>query len=177
MSESVTTYAQLESSRYRVLDAPIMIPGTCAVCGASRTDDRKYVDFGLTVDYVGVMYFCTFCVQELANRMGCLTPEQSSKLEDELDSARQTILNFQAQKVAYDGAIGTLRGTGLFSGVDLSPITDPAHTRISEQDPVAESITDKRTVTRTNKSAKQSDPKQGSDDLPEFGSDDFEFKL
>jgi hypothetical protein len=154
-----------------------MNPGTCAVCGASRNDDRQYVDFGLTVDYIGVIYFCTFCVQELVNRMGCLTREQSEKLENELDSARQTILNFQAEKAAYDGAISTLRGTGLFSGTDLSVITDPAHSIIPEQDIIAEPERPKQDAPGSNQQTEQSDSKQRPDDLSEFGSDEFGLTL
>src|SRR6266542_891445 len=179
MTESVTKYAHLESSRIRVLDNPNMHPGTCVLCGASRNDDRKYVDIGLDIDFVGVIYFCTFCMQELANRLGCLMPDQTKKLEDELDSARQTIINFQAQKAAYDDAIGKLRGTGLFSDTDpnLSTITWPTVDPVAEQEPVAEPVGSKQDVTRPNKSTKQSNSKQGPNDIPESGSYDFGISL
>jgi hypothetical protein len=177
MSESITTYAQLESSRIQILDAPILNPGTCALCGSSSTGDRKYADLGITVDYVGVIYFCTFCLQEVANRVGCATPEQTKQLEDELDAARQTILEFQAQKAAYDDAIGTLRSTGLFSNTDLSSIIDSAHAPATEQDIISEFEQPKQDAPRFNKSTKQSNSKQRSDDIPESGSDDFNFGL
>ncbi len=177
MTESVTKYAHLESSRIRVLDNPNMHPGTCVLCGASRNDDRKYVDIGLDIDFVGVIYFCTFCMQELANRLGCLMPDQTKKLEDELDSARQTILEFQTQKAAYDDAIGTLRNTGLFSGIDLSSITSPTANPVAEQIPVAEPVGSKQDAIRSNKSTKQSNSKQGPNDIPESGSYDFGISL
>jgi hypothetical protein len=177
MTESITTYAQLESSRIRILDAPILNPGTCALCGASRTDDRKYVDFGLTVDYVGVIYFCTFCMTELANRVGCATAEQTKKLEDELNSARQAILDFQAEKAALDDAISTLRSTGLFSGTDLSPITNPANPPVAESGNIQDVVSTESKSNRSNKSTKQSDSEQGSVSISKSGSDDFTFGL
>lgn len=45
-------------------DEPLMSPGKCANCGASGRD-RKYVDFGLTVELYGVVYICSICVGEL----------------------------------------------------------------------------------------------------------------
>jgi hypothetical protein len=177
MAESITTYAQLESSRISILDAPILAPGICVLCGSSNTEDRKYADTGITVDFIGVIYFCTFCLRETANRLGCATAEQTKQLEDELDAARQTILEFQSQKAAYDDAISTLRSTGLFSGTDLSSIINPAHTPVTEQDISSEFERPKQDAPRSNKSTKQSNSKQGSNDVPESGSDDFSFGL
>lgn len=41
-----------------------MSPGKCANCGATGRD-RKYVDFGLTVELYGVVYICSICIGEL----------------------------------------------------------------------------------------------------------------
>lgn len=169
MSESVTVYADLASSKFVVLSAPINAPGICAVCGTSRTDDRQYVDFGLTVDYVGTIYFCSFCIQELCNRMGCLTQEQSKQLEDQLDAAKQEILSFQRQKVAYDDAIASLRATGLFDS-DSNNL-DVGVSQPVQDEPIIQSGSSKTSQgtdtksSRANSKAKQSDPKQGSSDI------------
>lgn len=167
-AEVMPTFAQVSGSRVQILDAPSQLPGTCAICGTSRNDDRKYVDLGLTVDYVGVIYFCTFCMTELINRLGCLTQEQSAVLKDEVDAARKTILDFQSEKAAYDNAIATLRSTGLFDGPALfSP--QP------EQSPVAAVNESKPKPAGISKSTKQPDPKQGSDGVSKSGADDFGF--
>lgn len=167
-AEEITTYAHVSGSRIQILNAPTQLPGICAICGTSRNDDRKYVDFGLDVDYVGVIYFCTFCMTELINRLGCLTQEQSAVLEAEVDSARKTILDFHSTKAAYDNAISTLRATGLFSGTPL--VDDPP-----QQAPVAAVSKSESKSTGTNKSTKQSDSKQGSSSISELGDDDFGF--
>lgn len=162
----VVTFAQVDGSRIRILDAPQLAPGVCAICGSSRNDDRKYVDLGIDVDYIGVMYFCTFCMTELANRLGCLTQEQSATLVAEVEAARNTILEFHATKVAYDNAISTLRDTGLFDGVSL--VSTPP-----EQIPVADVSRAEQKPAGTSKSSKQSNPKQGSSGIPTDGDDDF----
>ena len=53
--EAVQTYAAVDGTRIKILDAPILLPGTCAVCGSSRNDDRKYIDLGIDVDHIGVI--------------------------------------------------------------------------------------------------------------------------
>lgn len=166
-------FATVDSSRIRVLDAPILLPGTCCICGTSRTDDRKYVDLGIDVDHVGVMYFCTFCITELTNQLGCLTQEQSQQLVDELDAAKQTILEFQEQKAALDGAVDTLRRTGLFSGTDFSPVLSSQQVLDSEPEPVADVSEPKQSATRSGKNSKQSDSKQRPNDISDNGMGDL----
>lgn len=162
----IVTFAQVDGSRIRVLDAPILAPGVCAICGSSRNDDRKYVDLGIDVDYVGVMYFCTFCMTELVNTLGCLTQDQSQGLLNEVEAARNTILEFQAMKAAYDNAISTLRNTGLFDGV---PLVDDA----PKSGPVADVSNPESKSSGTSKSTKQSNSKQGSADVSAIGSNEY----
>ena|SRR3990170_6848354 len=52
-------------SKFQVMDLPIMAPGKCSNCGGTRIGDRKYVDFGLTLEYYGIVYLCTLCIKEL----------------------------------------------------------------------------------------------------------------
>jgi hypothetical protein len=177
MSESVTTYADLASSRYAVLSAPEQLPGVCSVCGTSRTDDRQYVDFGLFVEGIGAIYFCSFCIQELTNRMGSLTPDQTAKLEAKLLAAEKTILDFQRDKAALDGAISLLRDTGLFDSSDSVAVStrledDYDYAREPKEDP-GSPLAKSAKVTRSNSKSKQSDPKQGSDDVPAIADDEL----
>lgn len=170
-AEEIKTFATVDSSRIRVLNAPVLAPGVCCICGCGHSEDRQYIDLGIDVDYTGVMYFCTFCMTELVNVLGCATPEQYKQLQDELDSARQTILEFQQQKAAIDGVVDTLRSTGLFSSADIidSPSSDYA-----EPEHVTDFVKAERQTSGSSKNSKQSDPKQGSDDIPKFGSNDLE---
>lgn len=175
MSESVTTYADLASSRFVVLNAPIEAPGVCAICGSSRSDDRDYVDFGLFIEYVGKILFCSFCIAELTNRMGSATPDQVRQLEDQLDAARQEILSFQSQKAKFNDAINILRSTGLFDSSDSLTVSSNLQTAIehadSEPKDTGNTVKPESKSARTNSKTKQSDPKQGSNDVPTTSGD------
>lgn len=55
------------TSRIQILDRPVAAPGKCIVCSAVDSDSgRKFVDFGEQIDWYGAVYFCTFCINELA---------------------------------------------------------------------------------------------------------------
>lgn len=107
-----------ESTKFQVIPAPIQVPGTCASCGSSSTDDRDYVDFDMFVDYVGVIYFCTFCFRECANALGYLSPDQSRELEDKLGAFELKLANFYTKDKALNDAINLLRNSKLFDLVD-----------------------------------------------------------
>lgn len=156
--------ANAETSKVQILESPRLAPGTCVLCGTSRTDDRQYIDIGLTVEYVGVIYFCTFCMTEVANRIGCYTLEQSKQLEDDLDRARQRILEFEIKDSALNGAIDSLRNTGLFTDSGSSMLTVPI-------DSDAEKY--QSTIDGGNPESEQSDSKQRTDDVPSTPSDEL----
>lgn len=59
------------NSRFRVSNSPDEMPGHCIVCGASD-NDRQYIDFGMSLDFYGVVYFCTHCFAEASAAAGFL---------------------------------------------------------------------------------------------------------
>lgn len=163
----------LGSSKVRILEAPRLAPGTCVVCGTSRTDDRQYVDLDIFVEYVGQIYFCTFCMTELANQLGCLTPEQTKQLEEERDAALQTIIEFQTKDRALNDSINLLRSTGLFDRA-----ADPLGALISTMEIKPSELSDKQDAIGPDREAEQSNSEQGSDDLPTTTDDEFsEFRI
>lgn len=68
--------AQKTTSRFAVLDTPIAVPGCCHICGSVGDGKRKFVDFGLNVEFVGVIYFCTLCLAECLAIIGFIRPEE-----------------------------------------------------------------------------------------------------
>lgn len=120
-------------SRIQILSAPINLPGTCVLCGTSRTDDRQYVDLGIWVEFVGQIYFCTYCMTEMVNRLGGHTAEQAASIETELSAARQHILEFHEKEKALDGAINNLLASGLFNHLNLRSGSNPTDD-FTEQD-------------------------------------------
>jgi hypothetical protein len=167
------------TSKIQILGAPIMPPGTCMLCGASRNDDRDYIDMGKDIQFVGVIYFCTFCMTELANAIGCLMPEQAKALEDELDAARQRILEFETKDRTLNDAISSLRGTGLFSGTDFSAV-NPHAVMASKQDApefIVDTEGNEHTTSSSIDDTSESTTEQRSDDVPAARDDEIEFKL
>lgn len=175
--DDVTKLLDVEfSDRIQILSAPIQLPGVCGLCGTARTDDRSYVDIGLWVEFYGHFYFCTFCMSQFVNRLGGLTAEQADELKLELEQARQTIIDFQQEKAAVDGAINTLRSTGLFSGIDLTVIGSDVSV-VKQQDTVQDitsSVQDKLRTTEANSNTTESTGDTGSDGISSSGNDELD---
>ncbi len=66
----------LRMSKYQISDVPMYKPGRCANCGSSQNDGRRYVDFGLEVDWYGTVFLCGFCLKDVAEKMGLFTDYQ-----------------------------------------------------------------------------------------------------
>jgi hypothetical protein len=142
------------------------------MCGTSRNDDRQYIDIGLTVDFVGVIYFCTFCMTEVANRLGCLMPEQTKQIEDELDAARTRILEFETKDQAFNDAIDTLRNLRLFNPSDRVVVRN---SDLQSEPLLIDRITAEKSgrITQDRSESEQSDSEQRPDDLS--SSTDYDF--
>jgi hypothetical protein len=60
----------LRMSKYRVLAVPDASPGKCANCGASKNDERQYIDIGQHIDFYGAIFLCTLCLKDMAQTAG-----------------------------------------------------------------------------------------------------------
>lgn len=58
------------TSRFKISNNPDVAPGYCCVCRSTGGDGRQFIDFGMQLDVYGAVYFCTFCVTELAMAAG-----------------------------------------------------------------------------------------------------------
>lgn len=47
----------------------LLMPGNCVSCG-SCSEQRGYIDFGITVEFFGTPYICTECFPSVAEMMG-----------------------------------------------------------------------------------------------------------
>jgi len=68
-------------SKYQISDVPMFKPGKCGNCGSSKNDGRRYVDFGLEVDWYGTVFLCGFCLKDVATEMG-LFDELLAKIKE-----------------------------------------------------------------------------------------------
>lgn len=64
-------------SRFQLLSSPIAVPGKCACCG---TATRPVVDFGMTLEFYGAVYFCETCLAEAARAIGFVSPEEIAEV-------------------------------------------------------------------------------------------------
>lgn len=107
-----------ESTKFKIVPAPIQVPGNCSSCGSSNNEDRNYIDFDLTLDFYGAVYICTFCFSECANAVGYISPEQARRLEAQTEYYALKVANFYTKDKALNDAINLLRESGLFDLVD-----------------------------------------------------------
>lgn len=89
----------LRMSKYRIVAVPDFKPGKCANCGSSKNDGREYIDFGLEVDWYGIVFICGTCLIDVANHMGLF-----NQLRDQLSRVTDSLLNVEKKN---------------FQGVDL----------------------------------------------------------
>ncbi len=75
----------LRMSKYKILDIPKFKPGKCANCGASKDDGRKYIDFGLELEWFGIFYLCGTCLEDVALNFGLF-----KKYEEEIARLKET---------------------------------------------------------------------------------------
>ncbi len=70
--------------RFQVLNHNQLIaPGKCAGCGGFT--DRHFIDFGLELDFYGVVYLCLeTCFTEVANQIGFISPKQAEILKNQV---------------------------------------------------------------------------------------------
>jgi hypothetical protein len=68
MSEpSSLNFTEASTSRYKLLERPVALPGRCVTCGAV---DRPVVDTNWNIDMFGAVYFCVSCLAEVARVIG-----------------------------------------------------------------------------------------------------------
>lgn len=173
----------LELSKVRIYNAPINPPGICAVCGSSNNEDRDFMDIGIDLEWYGTVYFCTFCLSEVMNHLGYLTPEQVSSLEDENNILRERVLELSLKEQAIEQFIGAARSSGIFDGFSGIPNYEPSFDEglVENPEPNGEGKSDNSPGTsKSDKVAKSSASKQGPDRVSADGSDEsnkFNFDL
>lgn len=87
------------NSRFRILNAAILAPGTCILCKSAGGDGRQFIDLGIQVDWFGAIYFCTYCIGEAATLLGFEKSDGLAKLKavNDLIEAQQKIFELQEQ--------------------------------------------------------------------------------
>lgn len=106
------------NARYRVVeDGAYVAPGTCLTCGRDGgSDERGMTDTNVDLDYVGVVYVCSFCVLEMAEQYGAASPRTQL---NNLAAAEALETQLEATRERLTKAEGVLDALGVLSLLDL----------------------------------------------------------
>jgi hypothetical protein len=175
-------------SRFTILDSPIKKPGVCALCTSPGGDGRQFVDFGKSVEWYGVVYFCTFCVSEAAALLGFAPMSNWTNAEHNLQQSISEVDDLYVDaKVKLDAAMVLLRdhlnGDCLPSvpadEISEAELVEPdnsdgsnseeCNTELSESEPV---VGDDGSSAEDESNSDELASEQGSNDVSELAADD-----
>lgn len=172
----------LQMSKYTVVDVPYYKPGKCANCGASKNDGRKYIDFGLEVDWYGIVYLCGTCLNDVAKNAGLfeglISRIHTLEKELELEKINKTSLDELKEKgdEIYESITSRFRELEEFyvsvqpprDSSDSDPDSDPNGGEKANGEQGTDST--ESGVTESNKPATKSASSTGRKDIPSLTS-------
>lgn len=108
--------------RIQVVDAPPAAPGHCALCG---TTEGPMVDFGMNVEFYGVVYFCVDnCLVQLANSFDYHSPRQWKMVMNQVENQRDEINQLRDQNEQLRHAIDSFTPLSSLQHVGSVPELD-----------------------------------------------------
>jgi hypothetical protein len=127
------------NSVFRLTNVAMMNPGVCIICGSSGGDGRQFIDTGKTFDWWGVVYWCTFCLEEVAKLLGLKDVSEREAFALELEQkAINADSKFQAAQEQIDAYRVLLRNCNC-SGADFDSNASAPVSVDGETDSEAES--------------------------------------
>jgi len=110
--------------RFKVItDGALVAPGKCAVCGTVSA--KKYVDFGLDLDFYGVVYICADnCFTELANNLDYYNPAQWDNQMFIIEALRTENNQLKDRVEALDDVVNSIGNLSTTIGVKSLPDRD-----------------------------------------------------
>ena len=106
----------IANSRIQVRNNAPALPGKCVVCGTPgdiEDPDRTFIDFGFDLDDYGTVYFCSTCMNQIANALGYISDSEWAKLQVRSLELQDEITVLENERNAATNALRTyLNGTG-----------------------------------------------------------------
>lgn len=146
-TENDSRYLELlNMSKYRILDRPMIKPAKCANCGAHKEDGRKYIDFGLDIDWFGIVYLCTLCLKDIALNSGVFDDFRTQIIQLEAKVATLQSVRNEGENIAnhitelrkeleyYDASLRTIRNDSASGSVSVLGY-DPQSANSSTSEP------------------------------------------
>lgn len=166
------------AARVQLLEAPVVSPGMCILCGKSEHPDG-FADPRLDFEYYGTLYLCGDCVGDFARLFGWLHPMQAralamkyDELSKELEIHREALLNLEASVehlTNYRMLRSTITGTEFSDGMDTTPISSDSETTDA---PSGSIIEFPGADSSAESDVSEPAPEQGPNDVPEPGSNE-----
>lgn len=153
----------------------MVLPAKCISCGGTGLrDGRKFIDFGLNVDYYGAVYFCVPCFSAGIEVLGWLSPDESIKYREEYKRLRRLCIKLEDDLVQYRNILGSVEFLATPHSSDFANTVEQFSETL-ESDPAPESDDEEFDGSDTESGSSDiSSPEQNPDSTP-LG-DDF-FKL
>lgn len=158
------------NGRVQVLDAPIMSPGVCCLCGSAGGDHRKFIDFGKQLDWYGNVYFCSFCIKEVLEVLDYISVDNFDKLHE---SYRELSVRYEKLKVQYEAVKNAVVVLGSPSDIDNHSVSDNSDDESTvPQDSVSEDVGLSELAEGRDSEAEQSSSDEGPVEF--FDASDFD---
>lgn len=74
------------NDKIQIISNPTALPGTCVLCHGPG-DGRKFLDFGLDIDFYGQVLFCDRCLTPVAEALNYVPFDEYKKCADILQEA------------------------------------------------------------------------------------------
>lgn len=100
------------SGRFHVLDQPYSAPSKCAFCGLGHNNDGevRFIDTTLDLDFYGVVYICSNCLNEIAESLGYISNDKWIGLKYEREAIHDENEIVRAENDGLRSALNILTG-------------------------------------------------------------------
>lgn len=101
----------------------LLAPSHCYLCGTCN-EKRKYVDFGMQVEFYGAVYFCNECFANAATAVDYVHVDGLNSLEEQLENLTASYCNAMAEVRVMRNVVAAILATDLGSNSDATSIAD-----------------------------------------------------
>ena len=166
---------QTSLSKFRWLERPAALPAKCIACGAVN---KPVIDFGMSFDRYGAVYFCEDCIQEAARVFGFISPQEAIAQKVKSEQSANSYLADNDLVAVPRGIYDDIRSSlsDLNSAADgivlYLPLEDAEESREGDTDSSDDSAGDDSESDSDNGSKPKSSGKRRSNDVSGDSSDD-----
>lgn len=157
---------QWQVGKIQIVEYPMALPSCCACCGAvpnpGFVNRRYFIDWGLSLEYYGQVYFCTDCFVATAKILGYTSPKDTMEMAEKVDAAVAESISLRSENESIKSGLAAISD---FNSVfrDFSGNRPTSEVPVEPDQPIDE------TEPRVNPLSNES----GTDDVPSTtGNDD-----